>query len=106
MSRDFNNVTITGHLTMDSELVQVGEAMLCKFRVAVNRNGNTDKADFISVNTWNKHAEALHPYLKKGKHVLVSGKLQIDEVENKESRDWFTCIRAEVVQFLGTKDTD
>jgi single-strand DNA-binding protein len=102
MSKNFNNITITGRLTADAEINDVGEHKVCKFRVAVNRT--EEITDFINVKVWNNYAESLFPYLKKGKFVLVNGALNIDEVNDGDTRQWFTSVNAKTVNFLSNKD--
>lgn len=100
MSKNFNNITITGHLVADAELKEKETFKVCNFRVAVNRDN--DVTDFFSVKVWNKYAETLYPYLKKGKYVLVNGEIHVDEVTENESRRWFTSINADTVNFLSS----
>ena len=63
---------------------------VCQITVAVNRrpsqNGAGPEADFISVNVWDKQAENVAKYLKKGSQVAVEGRIQTRNYENNEGR--------------------
>lgn len=78
-----NKVIVSGNLTRDAELryTQTGKAV-SNFSVAIN-DGYKDKetgewlsrVSYIECVLWDKRAEALDAYLKKGLKVCVSGKL-------------------------------
>ncbi len=107
-----NRVVIMGHLTRDPEVRQVaGGKAVAGLGVAINdsyRNakGETvEKPCFVDVVVWGATAEACGKYLKKGRPVLVDGRLQFDEWETPkgETRNRLK-VRAESVQFLGNGD--
>ena len=89
---DLNKVFIAGNLTRDPELqyLQSGTG-LCKFGLAVNRRYRTKEGEqreetfFINVTVWGKSAEYCGENLKKGKPVLVEGRLQGSEWEDKKT---------------------
>ena len=55
------------------------------FRIAVDRGGQDDAADFFNVTAWEKLGELVVQYLSKGRRVLVQGRLRQDSWEDKES---------------------
>lgn len=87
---ELNKVIIAGNLTRDPELqyLQSGTG-LYKFGIAVNRRYKTKEGEqredtfFINVTVWGKSAEYCGENLKKGKPVLIEGRLQGNEWEDK-----------------------
>ena len=85
-----NNVTLVGNITRDPELrfTQGGQAV-ASFGVAVNRryqqNGEwQEKVSYFNVVTWGQLGENVAASLKKGARVVVSGRLEQREYENRE----------------------
>ncbi len=105
--KDYNHVTLVGNLARDPEAKKCGEHTKTSFVVAVSRdmkrNGKTE-CDFIHVNAWGKLGEVCNDYLKKGKKVLVDGKLQISSYESDNEKKWFTEIIADNIRFLSAKE--
>ena len=77
-----NIVTMTGNLTRDPELREVGGRPECKIRMAVD-NG-IYPSTYIDVRTFDAPAEACAAWLRKGRRVGVSGKLALDEYAGKD----------------------
>lgn len=76
----FNKAIIMGNLVHDPELhkTQDGKSV-CTVTVAVNRRAGTDgkaETDYFDVVNWNKTAEFVAKFFKKGSSILVCGKLQ------------------------------
>jgi len=109
MEKSLNLSLIEGRLTHDPELMYTKSGTaICKFDIAVNFNLKTkgevySEVSFISVNTWNKVADACYQYLKKGSKVRVNGRLKQNSWVNKngEKRNKI-IIEALSVEFLGT----
>lgn len=102
----FNQVTLVGNLTRDPETktLQSGTAV-CKFRIASNHtytsNGEKkEEALFVDVEAWGNQADACGRLLSKGRQVLVSGRLKIEEYETQSGeRRQAIVIVATTVQF-------
>jgi single-strand DNA-binding protein len=79
-----NNLQILGRLTRDPELRygQNGKA-LCQFSIAVNRN--KDEADFFDCTAFEKTAETISNYVKKGQRILIDGRLQQDRWKDQQT---------------------
>jgi single-strand DNA-binding protein len=77
-----NTVTMTGNLTRDPELREVGERPECKIRIAVD-NGAYPPT-YIDVRTFDAAGEACAAWLRKGRRVGVTGKLALDEYAGKD----------------------
>ena len=84
MSRSFNQVILLGNLTRDPELRATSGSgvSICRFGLALNReyisqsdNQKVEETTFVDIVAWSKLAENVHQYCRKGKQVLVSGRL-------------------------------
>lgn len=82
-----NVVILVGRLTKDSELQMTGSGKkLCRFTLACNK---PQGCDFVPCTAFDKTAEVLATYGKKGKQIGVDGRLS---VEQKEGRTYFNVI--------------
>lgn len=87
----FNRVILIGRLTRDPELRYTASGIpVTNFTLAIDRNrtsqAGTRETDFIDVVAWQKLAETCANYLKKGKLVLVEGRLQIRPYETADGQ--------------------
>ena len=75
-----NSVILMGRLTRDVELnySKNGKAFT-RFAIAVNRIG--EGADFINCVAWEKTAETIAEYFKKGQRILVQGSIRTGSYE-------------------------
>jgi single-strand DNA-binding protein len=106
MGRDeeeVNQVQLIGRLTHDPELKYLPQGMpIVKFRLAVNRN--KDEADFINCIAFNKVAENLANYQKKGSRIAIVGKIQTGSYENQQGQRIYTTeIVANTIEFLDSR---
>ena len=106
-----NKALLVGRLTRDPELrhTQTGRAV-CQISIAINRPfSNQDgqrEADFINVVVWDKQAENLAKYVKKGSQVDVEGRIQTRNYDNNEGKKvYVTEVVAQSVQFLDSKSS-
>ena len=104
-----NKIVLTGRLTANPECrYTANNAAVTTFSIAVDRNfknenGNKD-ADFINIVAWNKKAELIHHYLKKGDRVGISGRLQVRKYQNERGENrYVTEVVADEVEFLNSK---
>jgi single-strand DNA-binding protein len=75
---DTQSVCIMGNLVREAELKQVGEqkTSFCSTVIASNdRRQNKEEVLFLPIVTFNKTAELLARHGRKGKKVLVTGRL-------------------------------
>lgn len=93
-NRDINSITLTGRIVSDPELKIDGK--LCTFRFVHNRWNKKDKdteSDFYTVNIWqDERAEHAAEVLKKAMPVVVEGRLEIQEWENKDGETRQTIV--------------
>lgn len=99
-----NNVVISGRLTKDIELKETkSDKVYCNFTVAVQRIGS-DEADFINCTAWNKTAEIMDEFLKKGSKVAVIGALaQNIWTDKNDVKHYETYVNVDRVEFLDSK---
>ncbi len=103
-----NKVLLIGNLTRETELRHTPSgAAVCEIGIAVNRkytaNGQEqEEVCFIDVTIWGKQAESCDRYLEKGSSVLIEGRLQLDQWQDKTSGASRSKLRvvAERVQFM------
>lgn len=90
-----NRVTIMGNLTRDAELRKKGDAAsVLTFGLAINeKKKDTETGEyveapvFVDCALFGARAEALAPYLTKGKKVSVDGRLRYHSwMKNEEKR--------------------
>ena len=97
-----NSVALTGRLTFDPELRKTPQQQsVCTFTIAVDRRiGNKQNADFISIEAWNKTAEFVCNYFKKGDGIEVIGSIATNQYKDRDGRNVFkTYVLANAVQF-------
>ena len=86
---NINQVCITGRLTRDPEIKNVGQNILAKFTVAVN-GFKKDDTNFINCVAWNKTAELVEKHFFKGQQVGVTGRLQTGSYDDKDGKRVYT----------------
>lgn len=84
-----NVVILSGRLTSDVELKSTNSGKnYARFGIAVNRTFSKDEVDFINCMVWEKKAEFIAQYFKKGDGIEVTGELRVSsyETDNGEKR--------------------
>ena len=104
-----NSVVLVGRLAQDPELRYIaGTGMpVATFTLAVNREFTNKKGerevDFIDIQAWNKQAETVANYLKKGNMVSVNGSIRVENYMDKNGNNRRSFrINANRVEFLIT----
>jgi single-strand DNA-binding protein len=108
----FNKVILIGNLTRDVELryAPSGTA-IAKFGLATNRTykdsvtgENKQEVMFIDITVFGRSAEIANQYLKKGRRVLVEGRLVFEQwTDNTGQKRSKHSVVAEKLQFMDTK---
>ncbi|MGS0973266.1 MAG: single-stranded DNA-binding protein [Candidatus Izemoplasmataceae bacterium] len=105
-----NRTVLVGRLTKDPELRYTqSNAAVAKFTLAVNRIYKTqnNEADFIQCVVWNKQAENVDKYVRKGSLVGVEGRIQTGYYDNEQGvRVYTTEVVCDSVQFLEPKNAE
>jgi single-strand DNA-binding protein len=96
-----NSVQLIGRLTRDPDAEQTaGGTPVTTFRLAIDRLG-PNGADFVTVKTWERLAEATAEHLTRGRRVAVQGRLAHEEwVGSDGGRAERLTVVADRVEFL------
>jgi single-strand DNA-binding protein len=89
---NFNRVILAGNLTRDPEMryTPKGTAVV-RLGLAINRTytpeGGEKKEEvtFVDVEAWGRQAETISQYFKKGRPILIEGRLKLDTWEDKNT---------------------
>jgi single-strand DNA-binding protein len=89
---NFNKVILAGNLTRDPELRYTPKGTaIAKITLAINRTWKTDTGEskeevtFVDVDAFGRQAEVIGQYLKKGRPLLVEGRLRYDTWDDKQT---------------------
>lgn len=85
-----NKIFISGRLTQDPEIREVGQnkTKLAKFGIAFNRKfgtvrGQKKESLFVDIQVWDKQAEFIQRYMHKGDTCVVEGELVMEQWRSK-----------------------
>jgi len=88
----FNKVILAGNLTRDPELRYTPKGTaVAKLGLALNRQWKDesgqqrDEVTFVDVDAFGRQAEVISQYLKKGRPILVEGRLKLDQWDDKQT---------------------
>jgi single-strand DNA-binding protein len=102
-----NNVVLAGNTTEDPEVRSTTTGKkVASFRLAVNNPLNDKETLFIKVETWDKQAEFVGNYVKKGSSVSVIGRLKLESWEKDGRKNSAISVVADRVNFVGGKKKD
>lgn len=103
-----NLVILTGRLTADPEIknTQTGKTV-ARFSIAVNEGKTKDGAErvqYFNVSAWDRQAEVIQNYAKKGTKILVEGSLQNRSWDKPDgTKGYATDILLNRFEFLGSR---
>jgi single-strand DNA-binding protein len=107
----FNKVILVGNLTRDPELRYTPKGMaIAKIGLAVNRvwkneaGESKEEVTFVDVDVFGRTAENVGQYMRKGRPILIEGRLRLDQWDDKQTGQKRSRLGvvAETVQFLGS----
>ena len=103
-----NKVILLGRLTKDPEVRYTqSNTIFATFTVAVRKKFKSEDgvdADFINIITWNKTAEFVSMYFKKGMQIALAGRLQTRSYDAADgTKRYITEVVAEEVEFAESK---
>lgn len=88
----FNKVILMGNLTRDPELRYTPKGTaIAKIGLAVNRvwtneaGEKKEEVTFVDVDAFGRQAETIGQYMKKGRPILVEGRLKLDQWDDKQT---------------------
>ena len=89
---NYNKVILMGNLTRDPEVRYTSSGTaIAKLGMAVNRywrnqeGQQQEEATFVDVDAFGKQAETIGQYLKKGRPIMVEGRLKLDQWDDKQT---------------------
>ncbi|MBN2507911.1 MAG: single-stranded DNA-binding protein [Verrucomicrobia bacterium] len=89
---NFNRVILAGNLTRDPDLRYSSKGVaVAKLGLAINRTWKTETGEtreettFVDVDAFGRQAEVIGQYLKKGRPILMEGRLKYDTWDDKQS---------------------
>jgi len=89
---NYNKVILMGNLTRDPEVKYTsGGTAIAKLGMAINRrwrgqDGQTqEETTFVDVDAFGRQAETVGQYLKKGRPIMIEGRLKYDQWEDKQT---------------------
>ena len=104
MAQSYNSVTLMGRLTKDPEVKQTTTGKnVCPFTIAVDKGYGQEGTNFFDCESWNKTAEFVGQYLKKGDLVLVDGRLDQQTWEKDGQKRSTIRVVVNTVQSLSSK---
>lgn len=110
----YNKVILMGNLTRDPEMrVTPSELAIAKIGLAVNRQYRTrdgekrEEVTFVDVDAFGKDAELISRYLKKGDPLMLEGRLNLNQWEDKDGNKQSKLrVVLERFQFIGGARSD
>lgn len=89
---NFNKVILAGNLTRDPELRYTPKGTaIARLGVAINRTWTSESGEkkeettFVDVDAFGKQAEVIAQYFRKGRPILIEGRLRYDTWDDKQS---------------------
>ncbi len=89
---NFNKVILAGNLTRDPELRYTPKGTaIARIGLAINRRWTSESGEqkeevtFVDVDAFGRQAETIGQYLKKGRPILVEGRLRLDQWDDKQT---------------------
>ncbi|HOB99616.1 MAG TPA: single-stranded DNA-binding protein [Verrucomicrobiota bacterium] len=87
---NFNKVILAGNLTRDPEVRYTSKGVaIAKLGLALNRTFTTESGEkreevtFVDVDAFGRQAEVIGQYMRKGRSILIEGRLKLDQWEDK-----------------------
>jgi single-strand DNA-binding protein len=103
---NFNKVILAGNLTRDPELRYTPKGTaIAKLGMAINRTWKTESGEtkeevtFVDVDAFGRQAEVIGQYFKKGKAILVEGRLKLDTWEDKNTHQKVSKLKVSLESF-------
>ena len=89
---NYNKVILMGNLTRDPEVKYTsGGTAIAKLGMAINRTWTNkegqkqEETTFVDVDAFGRQAEVIGQYLKKGRPVMIEGRLKLDQWDDKQT---------------------
>lgn len=116
MARGYNRVVLMGNLARDPDVrFTPSKQKVARITVAIGRQWKNratgelqSHTDFVSVVAWSFTADICERYLKKGRPVLVEGRLSVRDFDDPKTGQhrWITEVVADSIVLLGSGKRD
>jgi single-strand DNA-binding protein len=109
----YNRVVLLGNCTRDPEVKYTPKGTaVTELGLAINRYYSTDGGEkreettFVDVTLWGRPAEIAGEYIKKGRPVMIEGRLQLDTWDDKQTGQKRSKLKVigENLQLLGSRE--
>jgi single-strand DNA-binding protein len=99
----FNKVILMGNLTRDPQLKYLpNQTAVVEFGIACNRKfKDKEEVTFVDVAAFGKTAEVINEHFRKGKPILVDGRLKYDTWEKDGQKRSKLSVVADSFSFVG-----
>ena len=107
-----NKTFLVGNVGNDPEIKQIKEGVkVAKFSLATSENytKNGEKVtntEWHNIVCWNKLADLVEKYVKKGSQLFIEGKINNEKYEKDGQTKYITNIIAKELKFIGKKPDD
>ena len=99
-----NVVILMGRMTRDPELKYTsGGKAFANFSLAVQKT--KDEVEFIDCTAWEKTAETIAEYFRKGRKILVQGRLNVSSYEQNGEKRKSTKVVVNSFEFVESSGT-
>lgn len=104
-----NKVVLIGNVGQEVVVKEVGGAKVANFSIACgekykDKDGNVvEKTEWVNIVAWQKLAEVIEKYVKKGDQIYIEGRLQTRKYEKDGQTHYATDVRAVDMVMLGGK---
>lgn len=102
-----NKVILIGNITKELELRKTTtNKSVIEFSIAINDGyGDQKTTDYINITAWEKLAERIATYCRKGHKICVEGKIKTDTYEKNGQKAYKTYVLAHNVEFLEKRES-
>ena len=99
-----NVVILMGRMTRDPELKYTSGGKACaNFSLAVQKT--KDEVEFIDCTAWEKTAETIAEYFRKGNRILIQGRLSVSNYEQNGEKRKSTKVVVNSFEFVESSGT-
>jgi single-strand DNA-binding protein len=101
-----NKVQLIGRVGKDPEIKNLGESKVAKFSLAISEKYKGEqKTEWQNIVIWNKLADVVQRFVKKGDLLYLEGKIQTRSWDQDGVKRYSTEIVVYSMQMLGSKSS-
>ena len=103
---NYNKIILIGHLTKDPKMIETKSALICNCSIAVNGYSDKQEPLFVDFTAFNKTAEIIGLYCKKGNPLMIEGKLALKTWTQNGEKKYKHEVIVEKIQLLNSKEDE